>query len=169
MSPRVVPPVGTQTARRTYLRAEPLALAAALLLALPPGAAAKSFRGSTSQHRRASVVVGADGLVQRIRVAYSAPCRRVGRFPNIARFTPPFETGTTEAVTSSGVIHQRLKGGGRTTQTLTVQATRHLDPAHPEAETWSGTFTTRAVLYRRGRWLDTCELKRVTWTAKLVR
>jgi hypothetical protein len=33
------------------------------------------------------------------------------------------------------------------------------------AASWSGTFKTRAVLTRAGKKLDTCELKRVTWTA----
>ena len=64
----------------------------ALLLALAPAAEAKSFRGETSQKRFASVVVGGDGLVTRIRISYSAPCGDPRyRFPNVLRLEPPFE------------------------------------------------------------------------------
>ena len=49
------------------------------------------------------------------------------------------------------------EGGGRNRQTATVTA--HLRTA------WSGTFKTRAILIRHGKRLDTCELKRVTWSA----
>ena len=65
----------------------------------------------------------------------------------------------TETVTLS----DQLSGGGRSRQTATVTAHRTVDAAGDES--WSGTFKTRAVLTRGGKRLDTCELKRVTWTA----
>jgi hypothetical protein len=143
------------------------ALAAA---ALPAAADAKSFAGKTSQHHAASVLVGSDGLVERIRVSYSAPCRDARyRFPNIARFEPPFDMASADAVSDSGPPQRRpLKGGGRSVATLSVTASHHVDPTNPNAESWSGTFAVRAVLYRNGHWLDTCELKRVRWSARLV-
>ena len=55
-------------------------------------AEAKSFRGKTSQERMASMVVGKDGLVTRIRISYSAPCSDPRyRFPNVLRLEPPFD------------------------------------------------------------------------------
>ena len=67
---------------------------------LPAAAQAKSFRGKTSQGRMASVVVGDDGFVTRIRISYSAPCTDPRyRFPNVLRVEPPFDESTTEKVT----------------------------------------------------------------------
>ena len=136
----------------------------AAFLAITPAADAKSFRGKTSQKRFASVVVAADGLVTRIRISYSAPCTDPRyRFPNVLRLEPPFETSTPDDVTEKLTLRDRLSGGGRSRQTATVTAHRTVDA--DGAESWSGTFKTRAVLTRGGKRLDTCELKRVTWTA----
>jgi hypothetical protein len=141
-----------------------LATAAALLAVAPSAAEAKSFRGETSQKRFASVVVGADGLVTRIRISYSAPCGDPRyRFPNVLRVEPPFDTATPDDVTTRLKLNDKLLGGGRSRQTVTVTAHRSGDAAG--AESWRGTFKTRVVLTRGGKKLDTCELKRVTWTA----
>jgi hypothetical protein len=138
--------------------------AIALALAVAPAAEAKSFRGETSQKRFASVVVGADGIVTRIRISYSAPCGDPRyRFPNVLRLEPPFDAATPDEVTDELKLSDKLMGGGRSRQTVTVTAHRTVDAAG--AESWSGTFRTRVVLTRRGKRLDTCELKRVTWTA----
>ena len=129
-------------------------------------AEAKSFRGKTSQNRFASVVVGAEGLVTRIRISYSAPCSDPHyRFPNVLRLEPPFKTSTVDEVAETVTLSDRLSGGGggRSRQTATVTARRTVDAAG--AESWSGTFKTRAVLTKGGKRLDTCQLKRVTWTA----
>ncbi len=137
-------------------------------LVLVGTAEAKSFRGETSQGRLATVVTGADGLVTRIRISYSAPCRagRAYRFPNVFRFEPPFKTATADDVRDTVTVRSRLRGGGRNRQTTTIVARRTVDAAG--AERWSGTFKTRAVLTRGGKRLDVCELKRVTWTAAAV-
>jgi len=138
----------------------------AVLLALASTAEAKSFRGETSQKRFASVVVGDDGLVMRIRISYSAPCGDPRyRFPNVLRVEPPFDTATPDDVTTRLKLDDKLLGGGRSRQTVTVTAHRSVDAAG--AESWGGTFKTRVVLTRGGKKLDTCELKRVTWTATL--
>jgi hypothetical protein len=135
----------------------------ALFLFGPAAAGAKSFRGETSQKRYASVVVGPDGLVTRIRISYSAPCTDPRyRFPNVLRLEPPFETATPDDVTEELTLRDKLSGGGRSRQTATVTAHRTVDASG--AESWSGTFKTRAVLTRNGKRLDTCRLKRVTWT-----
>ncbi|MDA0181458.1 hypothetical protein OJ997_14230 [Solirubrobacter phytolaccae] len=136
-----------------------------LWLALVGTAEATSYVGKTSQGRRATVVTGTDGLVTRIRIGYSAPCRsgKDYRFPNIFRLEPPFKTSTADDVTDTVVVRDRLKGGGRTRQTVTVTAHRTIDAAG--VETWSGTFKTRVVLTRSGKRLDVCELERVSWSA----
>jgi hypothetical protein len=137
----------------------------ALLLALTGVADAKSFRGKTSQKRMVTMVVGQDGLVSRIRISYSAPCSDPRyRFPNVLRVEPPFERSTPDAMTETVTLRDKLGGGGRSRQTATVTARRTVDD--DGAESWSGTFKTRAVLTKGGKRLDTCELKRVTWTAK---
>jgi hypothetical protein len=135
------------------------------LLALSGVAEAKGFRGRTSQKRLASLTVGEDGLVTRIRISYSAPCTDPRyRFPNVLRIEPPFATSTRDAVRETVTLRERMDGGGRTRQTATVTARRTVDAAG--VETWSGTFKTRAVLSKGGKRLDTCELRRVTWTAR---
>jgi hypothetical protein len=136
----------------------------ALLLAFTGAAEAKSFRGKTSQKRFATVVVGKDGLITRIRISYSAPCSDPKvRFPNVLRIEPPFITSTADDLDETVTLSDRLSGGGRSRQTATVTARRSVDAAGEES--WSGTFKTKAVLTRAGKRLDTCQLKRVTWTA----
>jgi hypothetical protein len=134
-------------------------LIAAALIALAP---ASAYRGETSQHRIASVISGADGQVQRIRIGYSAPCHDPRyRFPNIMRLEPPFDTATPDLVETKLSFNEKLKGGGRTRQTVTLKATR-------AGNAWNGTFATTIVLTRGGRLLDTCRLKRVRWTARMT-
>src|SRR3954471_5567895 len=132
----------------------------AALLVLTGVADAKSFRGETSQKRFVSMVVGDDGLVARIRISYSAPCSDPRyRFPNVLRLEPPFKNSTADDVTETVKLRDRLSGGGRSRQTATV--TGHRTVGADGAESWTGTFKTRAVLTKGGKRLDTCELKRV--------
>ena len=120
------------------------------------------FRGETSQHRSASVLVAADGTVLRIRVRYSARCRRRGyTFPNTMEVVPPFTSAAPDAVSERLTLHEPLAGGGHTTQTVAIDARR------VSATLWRGTFSTTAILIKQGRWLDTCRLRHVTWKAKL--
>jgi hypothetical protein len=134
-------------------------LIAVALIALSPAAA---YRGKTSQDKVASVITSADGQVQRIRIGYSAPCRDPRyRFPNVMRLEPPFDTATPDLVQTHLSFREKLKGGGRTKQTVTLTATR-------AGNAWSGTFATTIVLTRAGKHLDTCKLKRVRWTARMT-
>jgi hypothetical protein len=136
----------------------------AAVLGLGAAAEAKTFHGQTSQKRLASMIVGKDGLVTRIRISYSAPCTDPRyRFPNVLRIEPPFRTSTPDEIRETVKLSDRLSGGGRSRQTATVSARRAVDAAG--AESWSGTFRTRVVLTKGGKRLDTCQLKRVTWTA----
>jgi hypothetical protein len=128
-------------------------------LALVAPASAATFDGKTSQKRAVSVVTGADGLVTRIRISYSAPCGHKGaRFPNIFRFTAPFKLLTPVLVTDEATISQPLKGGGRTHQVASVVG-------HFADGVWTGVFRTRVILTRRGHRLDKCQLRRVRWEA----
>jgi len=134
-------------------------IAAALIAVAAPTAA---YRGQTSQHKVASVIASADGQVQRIRIGYSAPCRDPRyRFPNVMRFEPPFDTATPDRVQTRLTLREKLKGGGRTKQTVKLTATR-------AGNAWNGTFATTIVLTRAGKHLDTCRLKRVRWTARMT-
>jgi hypothetical protein len=134
-------------------------LIAVALVALAPTAA---YRGETSQHKVASVITSADGQVQRIRIGYSAPCHDPRyRFPNVMRLEPPFDTATPDLVETRLSFREKLRGGGRTKQTVALTATR-------AGNAWSGTFATTIVLSRGGKHLDTCKLKRVRWTARMT-
>ncbi len=134
-------------------------LIAAALIAFAPTAA---YRGETSQHRIASVITSADGQVQRIRIGYSAPCHDPRyRFPNVMRLEPPFDTATPDLVETHLTFREKLRGGGRTKQTVALTATR-------AGKAWTGTFATTIVLTRAGKHLDTCKLKRVRWTARMT-
>ena len=96
------------------------------VLAFSGVAEAKSFRGQTSQKRMASMVVGKDGLVTRIRISYSAPCSDPRyRFPNVLRIEPPFETSTPDEVSETVTLRDRLSGGGRSRQTATDHRPPH--------------------------------------------
>jgi hypothetical protein len=122
-----------------------------------------TFRGETSQHKSASVLVAVDGTVARIRIRYDAPCRQHGyRYPNTMEVVPPFTSATPDAVTENITLHEPLDGGGHTTQTVGITAQR-VSPT-----LWTGTFRTQAILVKGGKWLDTCRLKHVTWKAKLL-
>jgi hypothetical protein len=136
-----------------------------LVLLCTGTAEATSFRGKTSQKRFASVVVGRDGLITRIRISYSAPCSSdpAYRFPNVLRLEPPFMTSTTDQLNETVKLSDQLSGGGRSRQTATVTARRSVNAGG--VESWKGTFKTTAVLTRGGKRVDTCRLKHVTWTA----
>jgi hypothetical protein len=121
------------------------------------------FRGETAQHRSASVLVAPDGTVARIRIRYSAHCRRRGySFPNTMEVVPPFTAATPTAVSERLTLHEPLTGGGHTTQTVAIDARR------VSATLWRGTISTTAILVKRHKWLDTCRLRHVTWKARLT-
>jgi hypothetical protein len=128
-------------------------------LALVGTADATAYRGKTSQGRPASVLTGADGLVLRVRIGYDAPCSDPRyRFKNVFRFEAPFGRSTVDDVRETVRVRTPLKGGGNNRQTATFTA-------HRTGDSWSGTFRTRATLTRKGKRLDTCELRRVRWSA----
>ena len=120
-----------------------------LLAALPTAAQAKSFRGKTSQGRMASLVVGDDGFVTRIRISYSAPCSDPRyRFPNVLRVEPPFDESTPGKVTEELILRDKLDGGGRSRQKVTITAertSRRTAPSPGAGPSGPGPFSPRTA------------------------
>ena len=75
------------------------------------------------------------------------------RFPNTMEVVPPFTSATPDAVSERLTLHEPLAGGGHTTQTVAIDASRVSETL------WRGTFSTTAILVKRHRWLDTCRLR----------
>jgi hypothetical protein len=136
-------------------------------LAVPGVAEGKVFRGETAQGRAASVVVGSDSLVRRARVNWRARCRK-GRFVDRTDFTRPFDSSTSDAIRDEGVYRIRQRGGWRARVTVRVAGRRSFDAAHPLLESWHGTLRARVIVTHRGRYVDTCRLRRLRWRVRLV-
>ena len=137
-----------------------------VLLAVPTAVAdAKGFRGKTAQGRMASIMVSSDGYVKRIRISYSAPCGDAARFANVMRLEAPFDSSTPDRVTERAVLINRPEGGPTSRQSVTVTARRRIDARGKQS--WSGTFRTRVVILSKDDTpAQTCELKRVRWSAR---
>jgi hypothetical protein len=137
-----------------------VAALAALVFSAP--AQAKTFRGKTNQHRKASLVTGADGVPKRVRVAYKARCRKTPYVTGFTVFTPPFVSATADAVSDGGTtanVKSKTHKGETARITTTLQANR-------AGAAWSGLYTVKLVLRYHGRRIDTCRARKVTWTAK---
>jgi len=136
------------------------AVLSTLLIAAAP-ADAKTFRGKTNQGRRASLVTGADGVPTSVRVRWRAPCRQPGyRATGGTGFSAPFTSVSADVVTDTNKTYRvRIKGGlrGRITTNLVVNRS---------GDSWVGTLGVRELFARRGRVIDTCEVKRVRFTLR---
>src|SRR5215207_4239956 len=146
-------------------RAVTALLTASALLAFDTAAAqAKVFRGETGQGRRASVVVGTDGLVRAARVNWRARCRD-GRVFEKTLFSRPHDSSTPDAFFDTGTYRGRSKGGYRLWFTTSIRGERRGSGAN---ERWRGTFRAKVLVTRRGRYVDTCRLRTLRWRARLV-
>ena len=135
------------------------------LLAVDAAAAqAKVFRGDTSQGRRASVVVGTDGLLRAARVNWRARCRD-GRVFEKTIFSRPHDESTPDAFLDSGTYRGRSRDGYRLRFTTSIRGERLGTGAR---ERWRGTFRAKVLVTRRGRYVDTCRLRTLRWRARLV-
>jgi hypothetical protein len=138
------------------------AIALAALLLVPAAAEATTYRGKTSQGRAASIRTGADGIVNRVRISWRAPCGQNRRFVEATVFRPPFNSATGDALQDGGTYRIRASGiVGR----ITIAVTAARDAA---ANTWTGTLAVDVQVKRRGRVIDRCRLKRLTWSASPV-
>jgi hypothetical protein len=130
-------------------------------LALPSTAAAKTFRGKTSQGRSALLVTGADGLPKRVSLRWSAPCKKPGITAQAGTTsTPPFTAVTADGLTDGPKTYRtRFPGGERARVTATLVVRR-------VGNRWKGTFALRAVIGRKGKVIDVCKFKRVRFTVR---
>jgi hypothetical protein len=135
-----------------------LALAVALLICAPAVADARVWRGETTQGRGVSVRTGDEGEVERVRVGWKARCRN-GSYTSRTYFKVPFDMSGTTAFEDAGSYRsRRLRGGFRGHHRVHVQGTL-------AGDRWTGTFRVRTRVTRRGRTVDRCRLKSVSWTA----
>jgi len=137
------------------------ALSALLLVAVPAVADAKNYKGKTSQGRVAQIRTGADGVVNFARLGWRAPCGQNIRYNGNTTFRPPLDAATTDSLTDGGTYRVRIRGGFRARITGTITAQR--DPA---TDRWSGTWAVKVMVTRRGKVVDTCELKQLRWNAR---
>ena len=142
----------------------PLLAGAALAGADAAAAEAKVFRGETAQGRRASVVIGTDHLLRAARINWRARCRR-GRVVEKTVFTRPHDQSTPDAFFDTGMYRIRTRDGYRLRVTTTIRGHRSGQGA---GESWRGTFRAKVLVTRRGRYVDTCRVKRLRWAARLV-
>jgi len=125
---------------------------------------AKVFRGETEQGRRASVVIGSDGLLRAMRINWRARCRK-GRVVQKTIFTRPHDQSTPDAFLDAGVYRMRsgafrLRVDGRVTGRRSGTGAR---------ERWRGSFRAKVLVTRRGRYVDTCRIRGLRWSARVVR
>src|SRR5262245_24339828 len=136
-------------------------LAAALLLAATPAAAdAKTFRGKTNQGRSASVVTGADGVPTKVRIFYKARCSRSPYVTGGTMYLPPFDSVNAGALVDAGVENVNGKRKGESAK-ISSRVSMRLHGSH-----WSGTYRVKLVIHYKGRTIDTCQAKRISWSAK---
>ena len=141
-----------------------VAAVAVLAAAGAEAAGAKVFRGKTGQGRSASVVVGTDELLRTARINWRARCR-FGRVIEKTSFLRPHDVSTPDAFEDAGVYRKRQRGGYRLRFTPAIKGRRITGP---RGERWRGTFRAKVLVTRRGRYVDTCRVSRLRWTARLV-
>jgi hypothetical protein len=135
-------------------------MAAALVVTLMVAteADAAKWRGKTKQGRGVSVHTGADGLVSFARIRYVAPCGDGLAVRSGVAFLPPFDSVTTTSFFDEGPFRFRA-GKERIRAFSTVRGGLR------SSGRWTGTFAIRMRVFRGGKLVTTCRLKRVGWRA----
>ena len=133
-----------------------LALAAlcGVVLAAPPAAGAKTWRGKTAQKRAVMVRTGGDDLVKRVRISWRAKCQK-GNYTSTTLFVPPFDASTTAAFEDEGTYRVDLNKRG-----LRARHTAFVSASLDAKGVWRGTFRVRTRVTRKGKFVDSCRLKR---------
>jgi len=126
-----------------------LVVTALLIVATPAVAEAKTYKGKTSQKYFVEVKTGTDGVVKTAGLAWRAPCGQGRVYGGTTGFRAPIDV----AIQDSGTYRKRTKG--------TFAGRR--DPA---SDRWTGTWAVKVMVTRKGKVVDRCTLKRVTWTAR---
>ena len=161
--------------RRTGL----LLAVGALAVAAPADAlAAKSFEGTTEQKNPATgksrsvmLTVGDDNLLDRLRINWiTRRCKLSrSRFQHFTAFRKPYDESTPDAFRDRGRFKVVDRGGIRSRVRIRLSGRRSLsNPADPATERWTGTLAARVVVRRRGKVIDRCRLRQITWQADLV-
>ncbi len=131
-------------------------LVAMLVLAAP--ARADVWRGTTSQGRPASVMTGGDGVVNRVRLSWRAPCGEGRRYASASVLAPPFAAAGATALEDTGTYRVVDRAGFHARITLTVSARRS------DAD-WTGTLAVAVLVARHGKVVDQCQARRLTFSA----
>jgi hypothetical protein len=137
-----------------------LALALTIVLATPVVAEARTWRGETKQGRTVTVRTGGDDRAERVRVSWKASCEK-GSYMSRTVFRRPFDVSEAAEFEDSGTYRVQVPGGYRARHRVFVRGTL-------EDDRWSGSFTVRTRVTRRGRLVDRCRLERMRWTAEPV-
>ena len=137
------------------------ALSALLLAAVPAVADAKHYKGRSSQGRVVTLRTGGDGVVNRVQIGWRAPCGQRIVYNGRTGWRPSFDVATGDAVQDTGTYRVRVRGGFRARITTTLVGQRN-----PAADRWAGTLAVKVLVARRGKVVDTCQLKRLRWTAR---
>jgi hypothetical protein len=138
-----------------------LALALAMLVAVPAVAGADTWRGKTGQGRAVAVRTGDDDRVERVRVSWKAKCQR-GTYMSRTVFRRPFDVSEAAEFEDRGTYRVDVPGGYRARHTVLVRGALGAD------RRWTGTFRVRTRVTRGGRFVDSCRLRRVRWSAEPV-
>ena len=74
---------------------------------------------------------------------------------------PPFDVATPDASMDRGTY--RVSAGDGERAASPARSSGQRDPA---TDRWSGTLAVKVMVTKRGKVIDTCELKRLRWNAK---
>lgn len=138
-----------------------LALALAMLVAVPAVAGAETWRGKTAQGRAVAVRTGDDDRVERVRVSWKAKCQK-GSYMSRTVFRRPFDVSRAAEFEDRGTYRVDVPGGYRARHRVFVRGTLRADGD------WTGRFSVRTRVTRGGRFVDRCRLRRVRWSAEPV-
>jgi hypothetical protein len=137
------------------------ALSLGAFVAADATAEAAVFRGETGQGRPASVVIGSDGLLRTARINWRVRCRH-GRTADKTAFLRPHDASSPDAFADAGTYRRRDGNGYRLRFTVSIRGTRVSEAR------WRGSFKTKVLVTRRGRYVDTCRLRSLRWSARLA-
>ena len=130
-------------------------------LVLGASADAAKWRGKTRQGRGVSVHTGADGRVSFARIRYLAPCGDNKAMRAGVVFLPPLDHNSPTEFADAGPF--RFRAGSER-----IRAWTRISGGLRRSGRWTGNFSIRLRVYRDGRFVTSCRLKRVGWKASPV-
>lgn len=125
------------------------------------GAGAAIFEGRTEQGRDVTVRVGADGLVNKVKIEDRTRCRPPGHIAGEATYTAPLDESTP---TSFADKNDETGPFGTRRVRVKYEAT-----GEKISDTeWTGTARRKIIATRHGRELLRCKTGELDWSATLV-